>query len=112
MRHLDGEFSMSTALLTPTLTPVSPGPAVRHPDILVNDSILIPGWVCDQNSYRRWAHSNDYPKSGWVSYLDGAIYIDLNMEELFTHNQVKQAFNVAIGMLLLQTKAGRFVPDR
>jgi Uma2 family endonuclease len=103
---------MST-VITPAVGPAAtPIAALRHPDIFVADRLLIPGWVCDHDSYRRWAQSEDYPESGWVSFLNGAIYVDMGMEELFTHNQVKQAFNVAVGMLLLQKPTGRFVPDR
>lgn len=103
---------MSTIFTTPASGAGPPVSPPRHPDIFVDNKTVIPGWVCDHDSYRRWAHSADYPESGWVSYLNGAIYVDMNMEELLTHNQVKQAFNVAIGMQLLQKPSGRFVPDR
>jgi Putative restriction endonuclease len=100
---------MSTVAPAPISAPFAPAP---HPDVLVDNKVVIPGWVCDHDSYRRWARSENYPASGWVSYLDGVIAVDLNMEEIFTHNQVKQAFNVAIGMILLQNSTGRFFPDR
>lgn len=101
---------MSTGFSVPA--PALPVAPARHPDILVNNKTVIPGWVCNHDTYREWAYSDDYPQSGWVSYLDGTIYVDMNMEELLTHNQVKQAFNVAIGTILLQKPSGRFVPDR
>jgi Uma2 family endonuclease len=85
---------------------------VLRASVSVTDDIVIPGWINDLESYRCWAYSDDYPQSGWVSFLDGQIWVDTSMEELFTHNQVKQAYNLAIGNILLNHPLGRFVPDR
>ncbi len=103
---------MSTTALPPVSGPGLTAPALPHPNILVDNRMVIPGWVRDHPTYRQWVRTDEYPESGWVSFLDGEIYVDLNMEELFTHNQVKQAFNVSVGMHLLQQPTGRFVPDR
>jgi Uma2 family endonuclease len=46
---------------------------------------------------------------GWSSYLNGEIWADLSREELFSHNQVRGAFTLAIGTLLKRTPSGRFV---
>ncbi len=102
---------MSTAVLTPSASTAMPPPP-RHPDVVVGDEVVIPGWVCDHASYRRWAVSDDYPESGWISYLDGAINVDLSMEEFITHNQVKYAFNGSIFTVLTLNPTGRYVPDR
>lgn len=96
---------------TPATGTSIPG-AARRGNVLVQDKVAIPGWVCDLESYRRWAHSEDYPQSGWVSFLAGDIYVDPDMETFLTHNQVKQAFNLAIGLVLMNKPSGRYVPDR
>src|SRR6266849_7496003 len=97
-----------SALATPTVVP--PVAPARRGNVLVQDRIAIPGWVCDLVSYRQWAHSDEYPQSAWVSFLNGDIFVDPDMETFLTHNQVKQAFNLAIGMILMGRPSGRWVP--
>jgi Uma2 family endonuclease len=73
---------------------------------------IVPDWVHDLATYRQWAHSDDYPQSGWISYLAGVIWVDMSMEELITHNQVKQAYAFAVGHRLMTQPTGRYVGDR
>lgn len=107
---------MSTAISPPSSTSVAP-PAViaaspaRRADVIVENKISIPGWINSLQDYRCWAESDEYPESGWVSYVNGIIFVD-TLEEFLTHNRVKQAFNAAFGMLLMQQPPGCFVPDR
>src|SRR2546430_12778684 len=82
--------------------------ANRTPD----DTIRIPAWVGDFASFRRWARSEDFPEKDQFSYLDGEVWVDLSMEQLFTHNQVKAAYTHGIMSLLAETKSDRFVPNR
>ncbi len=100
---------MSTVALPPTqpLSPVSARAAV-----VVQEKAFIPGWIGDLESYRQWAHSDAYPQTGWISYLNGEIWVDMDMEELFTHNQVKWAYSGALFNVLQNNPLGRFVPDR
>ena len=86
--------------------------ATRRADVVVDDKITIPGWIDSLESYRRWAESDEYPSHGWVSFLDGTIFVDPHMEELFTHNQVKGAFGYAIMSVLGPTPNGMYVHDR
>jgi Uma2 family endonuclease len=80
--------------------------------IVIADKGSIPDWVADLDSFRRWARSDDFPESGGFSFLDGEIWVDVGMEQLFSHNQVNVAFTFAIMGLLQQTRSGRFVADR
>jgi len=84
----------------------------RRTAVLVDGKAVVPACVDDLASYRVWAHSPDYPQHGWVSYLDGTIWVDMTMEELLTHNQVKFAYTVTIGNCIAQESSGRFVVDR
>lgn len=116
---------MSTVILTtepiPAAAPVAATlPVADFPtvlpahraDVIIENKITIPGWIDTLDEYRRWAESDEYPASGWVSYLNGAIFVDPNMEEFLTHNRVKYAFNTMFGMLLVDNAPGCFVPDR
>ncbi|MBI3862482.1 MAG: Uma2 family endonuclease [Planctomycetia bacterium] len=80
--------------------------------IVIADTGSIPDWVSDLEAFRRWARSDDFPESGTISYLDGAIWVDNSMEQLFTHNQVKAAITAPLVLLVQQMQSGRFVPDR
>jgi Uma2 family endonuclease len=84
----------------------------RRADVVVEGKITIPGWIDSLESYRRWAESDEYPLNGWISYLDGTIWVDPSMEEFLTHNRVKQAYNGLFFSLLAQHPVGCFVPDR
>jgi Uma2 family endonuclease len=81
-------------------------------DVLVQDQIAIPGWINDLESYRRWAHSDGYPDQGWVSFLNGHIWVDFSMEEFLTHNRVKGAYAFAVMGVLRAHPIGDFVHDR
>jgi Uma2 family endonuclease len=79
---------------------------------VVQGKVTIPAWVDDLESFRRWANSDTYPTSGWFSYLNGTLWVDVNMEEFFTHNQVKVAFTASVWAFLREHPIGRFVADR
>ena len=103
--------------VTPTLphaagaTPTGQASTCRA-NVIVEDNIVIPGWIDSLAAYRQWAESDAYPSSGWISYLNGTIWVDASMEEFLSHNQIKQAFNGMFYMLLTQHAVGRWVPDR
>ncbi len=80
--------------------------------IVVADQVRIPSWVNDLESFRRWRQSDDYPERGWVSFLDGEIWVDTNREPLFTHNQVKTQFTIVLGELMEREELGYYFSDR
>jgi Uma2 family endonuclease len=102
---------MSISTLTPgALAPPANGIS-RRADVFVTEGINVPGWIVDLDTYRQWAISEDYPCSGWVAFLNGTIFVDPHMEELFTHNQVKGAYAYAIMSALGPSPNGIFVHD-
>jgi Uma2 family endonuclease len=80
--------------------------------IVIADQVRIPSWVSDLESFRRWSRTDDYPEQGWVSFLDGEIWVDMDMEQLFTHNQVKTEFTIVLGGLTKDEELGYFFSDR
>jgi Uma2 family endonuclease len=104
--------SFSTITPSPATVASPAGGIPQRPDVFVTDNIVVPGWIVDLESFRRWATSESYPHAGWVSFLDGLIFVDPHMEELFTHNQVKGAYAYAIMSVLGPTPNGMFVHDR
>jgi Uma2 family endonuclease len=80
--------------------------------IVVADQVRIPSWVNDLESFRRWARSDGYPERGWVSFLDDEIWVDMQMEQLFTHNRVKTCFTITLAGLADSAQLGYFFSDR
>ncbi len=75
------------------------------------DQIDIPGWISDFGSFRRWFHSPEFPEKGTICFINNDIWVDLSMEELFSHNQVWFEISRVLGNLMKQTKYGLFVPE-
>lgn len=52
--------------------------------------VQIPAYVADLTTFRRWTHSEAFPERGRISYVAGEILIDMNAEEIESHNKVKR----------------------
>ena len=73
--------------------------------------IQIPGWVVDLDAFRRWARSDAFPDEGRICYLNGAVWVDMSKEELFSHNQVKAEYTRVLASIAKKGRRGRFWPD-
>jgi Uma2 family endonuclease len=88
---------------------------VSNPKIILQDlhnSIIIPPEVVDLSSFCTWASSEDFPTRGRYSYLNGSIWVDLSMEQPFTHNQVKAEISEILRRLTKETQTGYLFFDR
>lgn len=97
----------SAAALAPPPVPKREFPR----SVIIDESIRIPPEVVDLASFRKWANSESFPERGRISYFQGEIWVDLSMEQLFTHNQVKLAYSVGLDLVLRDDPLGRFFPD-
>jgi Uma2 family endonuclease len=79
-------------------------------EVAMNTSV-VPAWVHDLKSFRRWVHSNEFPETGRIWYLHGEVWVDLSKEEFYSHNQVKNEFNFVVGGTIRAGRLGRYVPD-
>ena len=91
-----------SAVLTPT----------RRLKVFLQGQVVIPEWVENLESFRRWRHSEGAPDHGEIAFLDSYLWVDLSMEEFLTHNQVKAAYDYAIMNVVNPASLGRYVPDR
>src|SRR5262249_45787390 len=66
--------------------------------VLYDDEVRIPDGIKTLAAFRRWAHSDDFPQTGRTCFLDGQVWLDMSKEQIFTHNQVKQEFNLVVGL--------------
>jgi Uma2 family endonuclease len=79
--------------------------------VVDTEIVQILAWVCDLASFRRWYHSDDFPESGRICYLNGEVWVDMSMEQVFSHNQVKGEYTRVLAGLAKTKKIGRFFPD-
>ena len=56
--------------------------------------VLVPAGITDLSGFRSWVESEDFPCAGRISYLAGTIWVDLSMEQAYSHNQAKTAITV------------------
>jgi Uma2 family endonuclease len=75
------------------------------------ESIEIPTWVIDHLSFRRWAHSDEFPNSGRICFIKDKLSVDMSKEQFFTHNQLKNEIAFILTGIIRQEHLGRFVPD-
>src|SRR5262245_21225501 len=83
-----------------------------RPPIRLNGKSTIPPWVTDQASFREWARSDEFPKEGHFAFLNGILWADTTMEQLFTHNRVKTRVTSALDQLVAAEDLGYFFSDR
>lgn len=79
--------------------------------IFDTESVRIPSWVCDLDSFRRWAVSEDAPERTPVFFLDGEVWIDMSKEQIYSHVRLKQEFFQVLGALSKRNRLGEFFPD-
>ena len=75
------------------------------------NSVHVPTWVRDLESFRRWMHSAESPEKVPVFFLAGEVWVDRSREQLFTHNQVKKEFFGVLGGLVHDEALGTFFPN-
>lgn len=100
-------MSTASSLMSPLASSL---PAPRALRVVIGECVAIPAEVADLNSFCDWAISDRFP-GGQYSYLRGAIWVDLSMETLYTHNQVKAEFTEVLRALVKSSDLGRFIPD-
>lgn len=61
--------------------------------------VRIPTWVVDLPSFRRWVRSDEPPDKLRAQFFDGEVWVDLYMEEAYSHNFVKNALYLTLAPL-------------
>lgn len=95
---------------TPPLPPASP-PAVTNCPVVIPGVVAIPSGILDLDSFRRWAHSEDFPEDVRIAFLDGTLWVDLDMERGFSHNDVKHEIAGVLRRLVRSDRSGRYFGD-
>lgn len=75
------------------------------------DYVEIPIWAIDLDSFRRWAHSDDFPEQGRIDYIKGEVWVDMSKEQLFTHIAAKTEIARVLAGLVKSARTGLFFSD-
>ena len=86
-------------------------PEPRRPAVFIQESVLIPDWIVDHETFRTWATSADCPEKSRVSFIGNMIWVDSSMEDFFSHNQVKTECTGVLGPLSKTDQLGYFGSD-
>ncbi len=71
----------------------------------------LPAWVKDYESFHRWMSSEAFPEEGTICFIHGKIWVDLSMEEFYSHNAVRTEIARVLANLMKETQFGRFVSE-
>jgi Uma2 family endonuclease len=77
----------------------------------INGEVQIPDGITNIQAFRRWATSDDFPRRGRFSFLCGTLYVDMSMEQLFTHNQLKANISYILYQLVSNLALGYIFTD-
>jgi hypothetical protein len=81
-----------------------------HTFVVDRESITIPAWVSDHDSFRRWVHSDEFPEEGRICFFQDETWVDMSKEQAFSHNQIKNEYSYVLTGLT-KRRGGIFCPD-
>src|SRR5438128_2182346 len=79
--------------------------------VVYEDQVSIPPGINSLGKFRRWFHSDEFPETGRICFFHDEVWLDMSKEQVFSHNQVKSAYNIVLGRLATSTRPGRYFPD-
>ena len=77
----------------------------------VSKPIIVPDWVSDLDSFRKWIDSDDVPEKAPISYLCGEVWLDVSREQVVSHVLVKTQFTITVGGLIAREQKGLYLGD-
>ena len=78
----------------------------------VDGEVVVPKGITNIQAFRRWAASEEFPRRGRFSFLCGTLYVDMSMEQLFTHNLIRTQHTIVLGGIVAADESGYFFSDR
>lgn len=80
-------------------------------EIVLEDQVVIPAWVRNHASFRRWVRSPEFPERGQFAWLGSRFWTDLSMES-DSHNQIKSEFCEILRAWAKKFRLGKYWGDR
>jgi Uma2 family endonuclease len=79
--------------------------------VIQGETMTIPSWVTDLNSFHRWTELDGFPEYGRICYLRGEVWVDMSEEQVFSHNQVKMEIYFVLMGLVRAGELGMLLGD-
>jgi Uma2 family endonuclease len=76
------------------------------------EAVQIPAGIADLDGFRRWAKSAEFPRRGRFAFLRGKLWVDMSMEQAFSHNRVKLRFTSVLDEMVRAGESGYVFGDR
>ena len=75
------------------------------------EGLIIPAWVTDRDSFCRWAHSEEFPETGRICYLNGEVWVNMSKEQVFSDVLAKTRITAVLSELVEANHLGLFLGD-
>lgn len=82
--------------------------AIWNEDVCAD--VLVPSWVNDLESFRRWSDHPEFPEIGRITFYDGTVHVDMSKEQVFSHVDVKSETTQVL-RAIGKRKRGRYLSD-
>ena len=79
--------------------------------VIFEDLVRVPADVFNLERFREWAHSDEFPETGHISFIDGEVEIDMSPEELSSHNRIKRDLSTDLNVFVRKTDLGELLVD-
>ncbi|MFO0810351.1 MAG: Uma2 family endonuclease [Gemmataceae bacterium] len=73
---------------------------------------VIPSSATTFEGFRAWVRSDDFPRRGRYAFLGEQLWVDLSLEALFTHHQIKGEFASVLTGIVKAESRGYYFHDR
>src|SRR5262245_41780821 len=80
--------------------------------ISLDTDVSIPSGIADVEAFRRWALSDDFPERGRFSFLGDEVWVDLSVEQAFSHNLPKTRIGSVLDARVAAGQLGYYFSDR
>jgi Uma2 family endonuclease len=78
---------------------------------MIAGRLRIPSGIGSLEAFSRWVTSEDCPEKLRVAWLAGTLWVDMTMEQLYTHNQVKGECGRVLATVVRTLNVGMYIPD-
>jgi len=79
--------------------------------VVIGDRVRVPSDVFELDRFRAWAHSDEFPTTGRISFLAGEVDVDMSPEEIESHNKVKTALTADLFLWNRKSNLGEVFSD-
>lgn len=108
------DTAAAPVVVPPPPATLSPPPAASlsaAPALVIDGHLHVPAGINDLERFRCWARSDECPEHVRVAYLAGTLWLDLNMEQAYFHNDAKHEIAGVLRGLLKTSGQGRYFGD-